>query len=302
MQRLTDDTRYRDWSNLTTHALWCYDGSLYSRASGEVYRSRGYVNNSAWLIREGWAEVEHDGKVVRAGPGEWLIAKPTAREQRFQRNVQLLSLAFEARWPNGDPWIHKGLSLTLPAERFPRLEQRAKPMVRILKRVNPDSWVVRDSPIGPAEFLRLESYLSSWLEALVTALSDVGIDVDHRSGVDPRVLQAVRLIRALPWHVSLSRETVAHQAGLSLPHLERLVKQHIGCSLAAYHTRLRVEYAQSRLRVSGTLVKEVAYELGFHHQSQFCNWFKARTGISPRGYQRNAPILGRPQKHGGGTT
>ncbi|MFW5893990.1 MAG: hypothetical protein ACOCUY_02535 [Verrucomicrobiota bacterium] len=117
---------YNDWLHLTTHLLWCYDAVI----QWPQCNSRDRSNSAAWLIREGWAQVEHNGKVWRAEAGQWLIPKPCSRAQTFGEGTHLLSVAFEARWADGSPMVSEGLSVVVDADEHPLLERRALPMVR----------------------------------------------------------------------------------------------------------------------------------------------------------------------------
>jgi len=61
--------RYRDWLNLNLHLLWCHNLPVArgrADAGQPVMRSTEYINSAAWFVREGWAEVEHDGQRHRA--------------------------------------------------------------------------------------------------------------------------------------------------------------------------------------------------------------------------------------------
>ena len=104
--------QYGDWLHLSLHLLWGYDEDR-SLSSDEDPRPNSrkrreiddYSNSGAWLVRRGWIEVEHDGVVTRAHPGEWLIVRPTRRVQRFSDKIHILSIAYEANWPDGRPLL-----------------------------------------------------------------------------------------------------------------------------------------------------------------------------------------------------
>ncbi len=275
--------RYRDWLNLTSRLLWCYDDVVSRRRSpaGEQVVPL-YSHNSAWLVREGWAEVTEANRVTRAEAGEWLIARPGRSDQRFAPAARMLSIAFDVRWPDGTPWLSQGLSRALPAAACPQLERLALPMVRLMNRVAPEAWDARDHRLGHRDFLELQSALLLWLTDLVDVLAGAGIHPDYRDPLDERVLHARRLVEAWPLDEPLDADAIARTVGLSPVHLQRLFRHHFDATLKSYHDRRRLEYATRRLRMRGVLAKEVALEVGFRHQAHFTRWFRQHTGRAPR--------------------
>ena len=62
---------YRDWLNLNLHLLWCHDQPVSKGKHPDAPTTFSeYSNSGAWLIRKGWARVEHDGVCYHAGPGQ----------------------------------------------------------------------------------------------------------------------------------------------------------------------------------------------------------------------------------------
>ncbi len=75
--------------------------------------------------------------------------------------------------------------------------------------------------------------------------------------------------------------------GVSREHLSRTFKRHLGCSVWAFMTALRVE--RSKELLSGTLlVKQVAREVGFGSESSFGRAFLRSVGVRPAQYRRVA--------------
>jgi AraC-like DNA-binding protein len=290
MQQLSNP-QYRDWLNLSFHLLWCYDHKLgmdskYKNiinpapASSKTY----FVNNAGWLVREGWAEVRHDNKVLRAYPGQWLIVKPGPRIQKFAENTRLLVVTFDARWPDGTNWLEDGLSTTLEAVRYPELERLARPMARITKTMTP-GWYIFEHRINRDDFFALHANLARWLRALAAALSENGIETSRRGGIDENALRGLRLLQSLPLDQQLDREKFARDIGLSPVHLTRIFLKHIGTTPSDYHNHRRLEHARRRLSIPGVRIKDVANELGFAHLSHFSTWFKKNEKISPASFK-----------------
>jgi hypothetical protein len=99
-------------------------------------------------VRKGWAKVEHAGKTYQAYPGQWLIVKPCSRIQTFSQDAVLLSVAFDARWPDGSHLFDEGLSLVINADEVPTLEKSALPMLKAMKSISPDTWDARNQSVN----------------------------------------------------------------------------------------------------------------------------------------------------------
>ncbi len=276
--------RYRDWLNLNIHLLWCHNLPVARgrKDAGAVLRSTEYTNSGAWLVREGWAQVEHAGKRYRAEPGQWLIVKPGERVQTFSGNARLISLAFDARWPDGSHLFDKGLSMVVDGADAPDLEKWVRPILLTMKRVNPDTWDARDHVVDMPLFFRIEQLLFRWLVALADVLADRGIAHTGHTGIDERVRTILDLMHTHDLGEPLDGGRLAGRVGLSQNHLVRLFRRDLQTTPTQYWDRLRIEHARHRLLQPEARVKEVSIELGFTYLSHFSKWFKRHTGKTPR--------------------
>jgi len=280
--------RYRDWLNLNIHLLWCHNLPVARgrEDAGPTLRSTEYTNSGAWLVREGWAQVEHDGQRRRAKPGQWLIVKPGRRVQTFSADARLISIAFDARWPDGTHLFDEGLSVVVNAEKAPALEKRVRPILNTMKLVNPDTWDARDHRVDLKRFLRLERLLCEWLVALDEVLAARGIEHSGHSEIDERVRNVIDRMHTCDLAEPLDADRMAAAVNLSQNHLIRLFRRDLQSTPGQYWDRLRVEHARHRLLQPDTRVKEVAIELGFTHLSHFSKWFKRHSGNTPRAMRK----------------
>jgi AraC-like DNA-binding protein len=104
----------------------------------------------------------------------------------------------------------------------------------------------------------------------------------NRSAAEP----ALRLELALRWLAENVRDhdpvtPLCEYLQVSAVTLNRLFRAHLHESVAAYHTRIRMELAIQLLNSDGVSVKEVAYELGYLHANDFSRAFKNFTGRNP---------------------
>lgn len=275
---------YRNWLNLKLHLLWCHNRHVAEgrQVTGPTLRSVDFVNSAAWLVREGWAQVEHDGQCHTAHPGQWLIVKPGARVQTFSCDTRMLSIAFEARWPDGSHLFQDGLSLVIDASEVPALELKVRPILNAVMEIAPGTWDVRDHRADLRCFLRLEQLLCEWLAELSEILDARGIKHSGHFGIDERVRLAVDLLHARDLAAPLALDLLAGAVHISPNHLIRLFRKDLQTTPHQFWDRLRIEHAQSRLRQPDIRVKEVAIDLGFKHLSHFSKWFKRHTGKPPQ--------------------
>ncbi len=276
--------KYRNWLNLNIHLLWCHNLPVargWDPSSG-VLRFTEYTNSGAWLVREGWAQVEHGGVCHRAEPGQWLIVKPGKRVQSFSADARLISIAFDARWPDGSHLFDKGLSLVVNAEDAPALEKFVRPILETMKHVNPDTWDAREQVVDLALFLQIGQLLCQWLVALNEVLTLRGISHSGHTGIDERVRLALDLMHSFDLAEPFDLSGLSTKVGLSQNHLNRLFRQDLQSTPTQYWDRLRIEHALHRLLQPGARIKEIAIELGFNHLSHFSKWFKRHTGKTPR--------------------
>ena len=98
-------------------------------------------------------------------------------------------------------------------------------------------------------------------------------------------LQAAK--RYIESHVTLplTLDDLSRHVFLSKYHLARLFKQAYGMSPIEYHNVLRLQRAESLLRIHRFTVNEVARSLGYESVQGFCRAFRKAYGISPGQYR-----------------
>lgn len=279
---------YRNWLNLKLHLFWCHNRHVAQGASatGPTLRFTEFTNSAAWLVREGWAQVEHGGQCHIAHPGQWLIVKPGARVQTFSRDARMISIAFEARWPDGSHLYEDGLSLVIEADRAPALEEKVRPILNAVMEIAPDTWDLRDHRADFRCYLALEQLLCDWLLTLSEVLEQHGIRHSGHFGIDERVRIAVDLLHSRDPAGPLALERLASEVHVSPKHLIRLFRNDLQTTPQQFWDRLRLEHAQSRLRQPETRIKEVSIDLGFKYLSHFSKWFKRHTGHPPQAMRK----------------
>jgi len=102
-------------------------------------------------------------------------------------------------------------------------------------------------------------------------------------------LEIVKSIKAVldeNYNRSVELGRISVQLGISINHMERLFKQHIGLTPKQYINRLRVDKASELLKEADGEILDIAYRTGFGSLSNFYRCFKQHTGCTPKEYRR----------------
>ncbi|TSH89000.1 helix-turn-helix domain-containing protein [Verticiella sediminum] len=113
----------------------------------------------------------------------------------------------------------------------------------------------------------------------------------HRASHETRAQRHLRRFRVLLERDYRTRRDIEHYAGelgITPTQLNRLCREHLGCSaLGTLHRRLLAE-AERDLAYTSLSVKEVALTLGFADAAYFSRFFHRHTGRTPSGYRDEA--------------
>jgi len=100
---------------------------------------------------------------------------------------------------------------------------------------------------------------------------------------DFRIAKAVLLLHEKP---ACSLPELARSCGVSPSRLSHLFKNQNGFSVKRYRRNFRFHLALKMLALTDMPIKEIGYNLGYHHTSSFVRAFKFQLGLSPTAYRR----------------
>lgn len=300
MQLLT--ARYLDWMALKTNLLWIYEGAVPAtgQASTTVIKNlRAFDRAStvialdysaAWLVLKGSAEISMEGRTLKARAGQWLFPWHGIRHQRFSPDTELLSVRFQAHWPDGRPLFEEGLGVVISREKLPQLEKAARELLEVLR---PHLTVSDFRHLGGVEFSLKEFFdvklvLLQFIRHYYDAMIDAGLKPSRLGTRDERVLRALSHLDLLPLNVKVRETDLAAEVGLGLSQFVRLFNAEVGTTPKHYLEMRRRDTCRRMLTNSRIPLKQLAGDLGFAHASDFSSWFKRVHGISPRDFRRNA--------------
>lgn len=284
--------QFRDWSSLHADLSFIYEGAvprdyLQSRFTAQFL--------GAWLIREGAAEVEQRGQKITAGPGDWIILRQVEGVQKFSEDAQILSIRFQAEWPDRKPFYDTGLSLTFKSLAHPCLEAAARKLLAAARPLAPTAPTeLRLHAVGLRGFIEVKARFWEWFGELHDALAAQGVHPTRTGILDERVLKVLHHLDRIDLSERIREEALARQAGLSTAHFVRLFRDEVGTTPKRYFDERRRDACRRLLTISDTPIKEIAIGLGFLRLSDFSAWFKDGHDISPRHFRE------REQKRGAG--
>jgi AraC-like DNA-binding protein len=279
--------------NVRSNLFWIYDGPVSPMGRSGKFRE-GVL--SAWLLRRGSVVVEHDGQRISASAGEWLVPWPGLRYQEFSRDASLLSIRFQAAWPDGQLLFSKGLSVAFPARYHPDLESSAVDLLEVVKSHIPKSEIdLAAVTLGMDEFLHAKAAMLEFLAVFYRVMCAIGLQPARIGLRDERVIAALQYLDSLGLEARIKESDLAFGAGLSASQFTRLFRQEVGSTPKQYFERRRLDFAEKMLAGTSVPIKEICYSLGFTRLSDFSAWCTNHFGVSPRSLRCLSPHLPRAQ-------
>lgn len=134
---------------------------------------------------------------------------------------------------------------------------------------------------GPLEKIQISSALAILLEPFLRSISQKMISPGDMN----RIMKLVQYMNEnLSRNITLKE--LAGIAGVHPNYLCGIFLRAVGNSPIAYLLNLRMAYAMAELRRNEMRISEISENIGFRNQSSFSLFFRRRTGISPREWQK----------------
>ncbi len=276
--------RLVDWLSLRPALIHVYEGPV--AAAGRNLQTPPGGNHFAWLLVRGSVVITQKHKITRAEEGQWLIVNPGVRKQVFAPGTEIVSVHFQAKWPDGCDLFDRGLSVVLPAAEHPRLEREARRLLRKFRGVLPrDPAQIRQTPLTVEQYLTLQHLGLGFIAALAEALEGLGVPPARIGQTDERLIAVLHQLDQWPLEQAFRETALAQANGLSTDHLVRQFRAAFGLSPTNYVGNRRRDYARRQLGHSAVPIKEIASRLGFRALADFSSWFKRAHGQSPRAFR-----------------
>ncbi len=273
------------WSSLRTELVWIYEGAIHPlNRHRRTDHTHGYW---VWLMRNGSAEVRHQGRVLRAGAGECLVSPHGIVEQDFSEDATLLSVHFSCHWPNGDLLFCERDGAVFALTEHPDFANAAQVLSdRVTRLVPPASDIhFAQQPIGYPAFLRLNREFTEWLLRFADTMTQLGFTYSIQERVDERLHHAIQCLQETSLGEPFPLALIQRESGLGRSQLDRLFLQSYGMTTRSYWAGRKLQTAKALLATTVTPVKELGFRLGFKQASHFTKWFQLQTGLTPTAYR-----------------
>jgi len=280
-----------DWLSLRPALIHIYRDRVPVEGADIVAPPGG--NHYAWFLEEGGATVTSRGGTVNAHAGQWLVADPGARTQKFTPDARIISVQFEAKWPDGCQLFEEGLSVVFDDTERPELRREALSVLASLEGIfNCYPTRIRRTPLSVDLYLAMQHRGLGFLVLLTRALLDRGLAPSRVGQTDERLLAALRTLEHWPLDAPLESLDLVKAGALSHDHLARKFKAAFGLSPRKYIENRRLDFSRRMLAHSPVPVKEIASRTGFSSLSDFSTWFKRHHDLSPNQYRKAIVKLG----------
>jgi len=98
------------------------------------------------------------------------------------------------------------------------------------------------------------------------------------------------------FHEPLSLREVSKRVHLTPAYVSRLFRKKMGMTFLDYLTQRRIAEAKELLQTTSMKMSDIAFQVGYSHQSYFGRKFKQLTGLTPSAFRKaNAPDPARPK-------
>ncbi len=284
--------RVRDWASIHADLTFIYEGEV-----AECFRDCAMPENflGAWLILRGKCRLTQGATLIEAGAGQWIILRRAAGWQYFSPDARILSIRFEAEWPDRKPFFDLGLSACFPATRFPRLEEKGRRLLEGVRRVTPKTTVdLKAELVSLGEFLDIRTGFLDWFSELCGTLEALDIHPSRTMLRDERIAKVLYNLSRLPLSARFREEELAASIGLQVGQFVRVFRREVGTTPKRFFDERRRDACRRLLANTDMPIKEIALELGYMRLSDFSAWFSAHEGTSPRDFRRRFRDTGKP--------
>jgi len=266
--------------------LWALERSWTAEQAAEKGFELESKENSAWLVIEGRARVEHGGRQYAAGSGQWMFPAPGKRRQMFEGPLHFISVTIRWQWPDGCHLFDQGLTRVADAADIPNLEETARDIcARVRNPSSSQSYYLGYQKMTMEDSLQLQACACQWSAAFYLAMKHLGVSPNLGTHRDPRVETILVSLKEMSNSPTVDREVLTRLCGVTARQMDRMLKAATGLTLAENHDAFRFESATQGLIEQGLRIKEVASLVGFTDLSAFSRWFTRRAGCSPRAFR-----------------
>lgn len=131
-----------------------------------------------------------------------------------------------------------------------------------------------------------ETSCSIWLNALLDRVYRMNPDLfSHMDSTANQIVLDIQEQLEINLDKKISLQELAAHHYISVSYLSHIFKEFTGYSVQQYRLLFRLSYARQLLAESEEEILEISHLCGFADFSNFCRYFKTKTGMTPNAYR-----------------
>jgi len=250
------------------------------------------------IVHQGALFMGEDDRLWTVGQGQALLLRPD-RHHYSSRPVDVETRFFWLHFHTTAMWGDQSLSDSVAADELPDSENKYRREQGLITRTFgfgiPQYFTLRDPGDVYSrlrELIELERQPLSWArwqhQIHLQNLLKVLAEEQDPLGQSPAVQLAERVAVYLRTHYrsQLTNELLQREFNFHPVYIARCMRKAFGCSPLEYLTRYRIE--QAKLLMLGTTlpIEEIAWAVGFRHQTFFSRTFRKLEQMSPSAFRK----------------
>ena len=271
------------WNRFQFGLLWLVSGQL-----PETFQGMGIIQHptAAWFLREGRITLTYSDGEEHFETGDWIFLKEAPALVRFSGKAEMLALRFFAHTPDGRPLFDRTGTVRIKRQQAPGLLAVAERLEQQLAAWGPCRFHDFDRhQLTLRQYLEIQKPFAEWVLAWADVLEKHGLNVQSGGELTQEMGQCIDYLERRDLSTPFREEELSGQFGISAQRLREEFRRVVGHTPVGFWSNRRMNVAQWGLSHTRQSIKEIAYHLGFCTPEHFSNWFRKRTGFSPRTYR-----------------
>ena len=283
-------TRVLSREEVHAQVHWVYKGA--PERWGEGWGEFSEIPASVFFVEKGCVELAFEGgRVVACYAGDVFLGCRSVRKHRIALGTRVLSVGYDLTWVTRHPVYAQGLNLRIPAKEcatkmvYRKLRTASLALLREFHPERREIDFVTAAHLPPSDAgssIRQQIAFWMWFSQLQPVFEHHKIAPNFPMARSAIVREVKEIVDRYPLSASFRNIAKTMELPVGWRRVQQLFQEELHQTPHDYFDTRRMDHARRRLRMRGVSVKEVAAELGFHSLSNFSDWFKKSSGLSPR--------------------
>lgn len=143
---------------------------------------------------------------------------------------------------------------------------------------------------GVSSLIRKNSLINfvEFIIIRIIALNDPQLTEQSKHTYEKEIVDRMQFLMKKEESLSLNATHYADELNISKRTLDNAVQQIFGCTTKKYINSVAMNLAKKFLSTTDNPIKNIAFKVGFTQESNFNNFFKKQTGLTPRQFRIKA--------------